>query len=192
MSLADMPPPSLEVGATESLSAAELDELCDAAEAGIRAGGGFGWVAPPPREVMERYWQGVLLVPQRILFTARLDRVIAGSAQLQFAPSANQAQAHTAQLLHHFVAPWARGHGLARMLLEAAERKAVAAGACVMTLDVRETQRRAIQLYETCGYQRFGRNPVYARIDGAFVAGCYFYKLLADPDADSRPAGGPA
>ena len=27
----------------------DLGDLCDAAEAGIEAGGGFGWLTPPPR-----------------------------------------------------------------------------------------------------------------------------------------------
>ena len=33
----------------------DLDDLCDAAEEGIKAGGGFGWLKPPPRPVMEFY-----------------------------------------------------------------------------------------------------------------------------------------
>ena len=33
------------------LSQRELHELCEAAEDGIRVGGGFGWLNPPPREV---------------------------------------------------------------------------------------------------------------------------------------------
>ena len=60
----------------------DLHDLCDAAEAAISDGGGFGWLKPPPRHVMETYWKGVLLVPERDLFVARLDRTVAGSAQL--------------------------------------------------------------------------------------------------------------
>lgn len=60
----------------------DLADLCDAAEAAIRAGGGFGWLTPPPRQVMEAYWKGVLLVPERRLFVGRLDGVIAASAQM--------------------------------------------------------------------------------------------------------------
>src|SRR5271157_1525139 len=57
------------------LSQRELRELCEAAEDGIRVGGGFGWLDPPPREVMESYWKGSLLVPERSLIIGRLEGV---------------------------------------------------------------------------------------------------------------------
>ena len=61
--------------------------------AAINEGGGFGWLKPPPRQVLENYWKGVLLVPERRLFVGRLDGTIAGSAQLSRAPRNNEAQA---------------------------------------------------------------------------------------------------
>ena len=64
------------------LSKLDLQELCEAADDGIRAGGGFGWLNPPPRQVMENYWKGVLLVPERSLLVGRLDGVICATAQL--------------------------------------------------------------------------------------------------------------
>src|SRR5262245_13073397 len=76
----------------------DLHDLCDAAEEGIRAGGGFGWLTPPPRAIMESYWRGVLLVPERQLFVGRLDGTIAGTAQLIRPPRNNEAQAASAQL----------------------------------------------------------------------------------------------
>src|ERR671920_1885625 len=60
----------------------DLNDLCDAADLAIRDGGGFGWVDPPPRDVMERYWKGVLIVPERHLFVAKLDGVVAGLGHL--------------------------------------------------------------------------------------------------------------
>ena len=101
-----------------------LHELCDAADAAILDGGGFGWLSPPPRYVMEAYWKGVLLVPERELMIGRLDGVVAGSAQLQRPPKNNEAQALTGQLTTFFVAPWARGYGQARALVEAVEAAA--------------------------------------------------------------------
>ena len=32
----------------------DLNDLCDAADLAIRDGGGFGWIDPPPRDVMEQ------------------------------------------------------------------------------------------------------------------------------------------
>jgi hypothetical protein len=74
--------PSPTVERIEEFTPAELNDLCDSTFAGIEAGGGFGWVTKPPRDVLERYWQGVTAMPSRILFVARLDGVICGSCQL--------------------------------------------------------------------------------------------------------------
>ncbi len=156
----------------------DLHDLCDAAEAAISDGGGFGWLKPPPRHVMETYWKGVLLVPERDLFVARLERTVAGSAQLVRPPRYNEAQATVGHLTTSFIAPWARGHGLARMVVQEVEDAARAAGLRILNLDVRETQEAAIKLYETMGYRRWGTHPHYALIEGRWHAGHYFCKDL--------------
>jgi hypothetical protein len=110
--------PQTAVEQLTGFNAGDLHDLCDAAEAAVLDGGGFGWLKPPPRHVMETYWKGVLLVPERELHVARVDGTIAGSAQLQRPPKNNEAQALTGQLTTFFLAPWARGHGLAERLVE--------------------------------------------------------------------------
>ena len=172
------------VSRLSALEGNDLHDLCDAAEAAILDGGGFGWLTPPPRHVMESYWRGVLLVPERELFVARLDGTIAGSAQLVRAQKHNEAQALNGQLTTFFIAPWARGHGLAPMLAELVTEAARDAGLVALNLDVRDTQERAIQVYEQLGFQRWGSNPYYAWIDNRWVAGHYYSKLLAEPRAD--------
>lgn len=181
--------PDVGVELMTELAGADLHDLCDAAESAIRAGGGFGWLAVPERHVMEAYWRGVLLVPERELFVARLDGVIAGSAQLQRAPRNNEAQAYVGQLTTFFLAPWSRGHGLARQLIESVEARAVEHGLKALTLDVRATQERAIQLYEAMGYRRWGTNPCYALVDGEWVSGHAYFKRL-DPHGSGGPGGG--
>jgi ribosomal protein S18 acetylase RimI-like enzyme len=156
----------------------DLQDLCEAAEEGIKAGGGFGWLKPPPRHIMESYWRGVLLIPDRHLFVGRLDGTIAGTAQLVRPARNNEAQSSSAQITTHFVAPWARGHGLARQIVVAAEEAARAAGIRVINLDVRETQGAAIQLYQSLGFQHWGSHPRYARVEGLWVAGQFFWKEL--------------
>ncbi len=168
----------IAVEAVTELKGADRHDLCDAAEAAIRDGGGFGWLRPPPRHVLEAFWQGVLLVPERSLFVARLDGVIGGSAQLVRPTRNNEAQAHAANLTTSFVAPWARGHGLARGLVVAVEEAARKEGFAIINLDVRETQRAAIMLYERLGYQRWGTHPYYARVGGKWIAGHFYSKVL--------------
>jgi ribosomal protein S18 acetylase RimI-like enzyme len=168
----------ISVEAARELKGADRHDLCDSAEAAILDGGGFGWLRPPQRHVLEAYWQGVLLVPERTLFVARLDGVIGGSAQLVRPTRNNEAQAHAVNLTTSFVAPWARGHGLARGLVLAVEETAQKEGYAVVNLDVRETQRAAIALYEKLGYLRWATHPYYARVAGKWVAGHYYTKVI--------------
>ncbi len=166
------------VGPLSEFNAADLHDLCDAAEAAILDGGGFGWLKPPPRDVMEIYWKGVLLVPERRLFVARVDGTIAGSGQLRLPAKNNEARAHNAQLTTFFLTPWSRGHGLAARLVGAIEDAARDMGVWVLDLDIRETQERAIQMYDQLGYVRWGSNPHYARVADRWLAGHYYYKDL--------------
>jgi len=164
----------------EQFSGTDLHDLCDAAAAAIDDGGGFGWLVAPRRDVFERYWSGVVLVPERTLFVGRVDGTIGGAAQLQRPPRNNEAQAHVATLTGMFVAPWARGRGMARAIVLAIEAGAREAGFKVINLDVRETQVNAIKLYEALGYHRWATHPHYAIVDGRMITGHYFTKLLSD------------
>lgn len=180
-------PPTIGVELLDGLGTADLNDLCDAAEAAIRDGGGFGWVSPPPRDVLESYWRGVVLIPERDLLVGRLDGVIAGSCQVLKPARNNQAQSFACNLNTNFVAPWARGHGLSAKLIETAEAHVRDAGFQILNLDVRETQIAAIRLFERLGYTRFGAHPRYARVGDRDVAGYFYYKALhdgaAEPDA---------
>ena len=162
----------------------DLQALCESADAAILEGGGFGWVKSPGRLALQSYFRGLLLVPERELFIARLDGVLVGSAQLVRPPRNNEAQAFAATLMHAFIAPYARGHGLARLLTQRVEDGARALGYQVLNLDVRETQEAAIHLYETLDYQRWGEHPCYARVAGRSVRGFFYVKML-------RPEGKP-
>jgi RimJ/RimL family protein N-acetyltransferase len=187
------PEPVAPATAVERLSkfkGPDLHDLCDAAEAAILDGGGFGWLAPPTRQTMETYWKGVLLVPERDLFVARLDGTIGGSAQLIRPQRNNEAQAFTGSLTTFFIAPWARGHGLARRMVELVERAAREADLKVLNLDVRETQERATQIYDQLGYRRWGTHPKYAFVNDRWITGYYYYKdLVSDTTAKDAPTG---
>ncbi len=162
----------------QSFNSGDLNDLCDATDAAIEGGGGFGWVKLPARDLLERFWNGVLTMPARALFVARLDGVICGTCQLLKPPVNNEAQSFAVQLTTNFVAPWARGHGLARMLVESAEDYARAEGFEVINLDIRETLESARKLYESMGYERIGVHPHYAKVDGKVLRGYYYCKVL--------------
>ena len=172
--------PVIAVERAAALPDDDLQALCEAADAAIIEGGGFGWVTPPGRTALESYFRGVLLMPERALYTARLDGIIVGSAQLVRPPRNNEAQAFAASLMHSFVAPYARGHGLARLMTSRVEDAARALGFHILNLDVRETQSAAIHTYETLGFQRWGQHPAYARVDGKTICGLFYYKRLRD------------
>ena len=162
----------------KSLSKADLQELCDATEEAIIEGGGFGWISPPSLKTLENYWKGVLLIPERVLIIGKLDNVLAGSVQLIKPAKNNEAQSHSCTLSTFFFAPWARGFGLAKAVFKEAEAKAKSDGFKVMNLEVRETQSRAIQLYEQAGYIKSGVNPKAVFINNKYIAGYYYYKEL--------------
>ena len=170
--------PKIEVAKITELSSSDLHELCDAADTAIEEGGGFGWLAPPPRRVLENFWRGALMVPERSVFVGRLDGVVVGSAQLVRPTKNNEAQSKAVTLTTNFVAPWARGHGLARLLTATVEEQARRDGFLVINLDVRATQDAAIALYEAAGYVRCGVHPLYANVDDQWVEGYFYYKDL--------------
>lgn len=175
--LKDIKPNAL-VEKVVALTDDELDELSDAAEKAILDGNGFGWLKVPARRVLESYWRGVLLMPQRDLFVARLDGAIVGSTQILRPSVNNEAQGHCVQVTTFFIAPWARGHGLARGLMQLAEETARESGYRQIDLDMRATQAAAIQLAEGAGYRRWGVKPHYAFVDGHFVEGYFYSKPL--------------
>jgi ribosomal protein S18 acetylase RimI-like enzyme len=175
--------PVLLVEHLKRFNDSDLNALCEATDAAIIDGGGFGWVNPPGRRALETYFRGVLLVPERELFVARLNGEIVGSAILVRPPRNNEAQAFAASLMHSYIAPYARGHGLARMLTQAVEDRARELGYHVLNLDVRETQAVAIGMYESHGYVRWGAHPEYALVRGKSVTGLFYYKRLRPPKA---------
>jgi len=173
------PVPTVEQ-VTGSLSVVDLNDLCDATDAAIEAGGGFGWIKLPNRDILERFWQGVVAMPARMLFVARLDGVICGAAQVIRPPKNNEAQAFAVQLTGLFISPWARGQGLSRRLLDSIERTVLKEGYSVINLDLRETQEAAISLYESTGYVLLGEHPAYAKVGETVIKGRYYYKALTE------------
>ena len=116
------------------------------------------------------------MIPELELVVGRIDAVVASSCQIVRPPRNNEAQRFACNLTTFFVAPWARGNGLAPLMLEEAEALARTEGFKMINLDVRATQSDAIRRYEAAGYIRFGTHPKYALVQGEYVPGYYYYK----------------
>ena len=169
---------SIKVESLKSISELDLADLCNITEQAVKAGGGFGWLSVPPRNTLNKYWKGVVLIQNRKLIVGRVNKAIAGTLQLISQPSNNEAQQKIFNITSHFVAPWARGYGLAKSLIDKAEAIAIDKGASHIQLDVRQTQDAAIQLFKSKGYEQWGTNPCYAIVDGKNTEGLYFFKKL--------------
>ena len=174
----NLPQPRILAQAVSELSKLDMQELCESTEEAIIADGGFGWINPPARKKLEDYWKGVLLIPERILIIGKLDNIIAGSVQLIKPNRNNEAQSHLCSLSTFFLASWARGYGLARAVFQAAEKEAKKNNFKIITLEVRETQKRAFQIYEQAGFTQCGINPKSALVNGVYFSGYYYYKEL--------------
>ena len=169
---------SIKVELLSSINNIDLADLCNITEQAIKAGGGFGWLKVPHRNILNKYWSGVILIQNRKLIVGRLNGAIAGALQLMFQPSNNEAQKNICNIASHFVAPWARGHGLAKTMIDKAETVVIENGVNCVQLDVRETQDAAIQLFKSKDYKQWGTNPNYAEVDGKNIKGFYYFKKL--------------
>jgi len=169
---------NISVDLLSSINDVDLADICNITEQAIKAGGGFGWLKVPPRDTLNKYWKGVVLVKNRKLIVGRLNNAIAGTLQLIFQPSNNEAQHNICNITSHFVAPWARGYGLAKAMINKAEGLGKESGINYVQLDIRETQEAAIQLFKSKGYKQWGTNPNYALVDGKNIKGFYFLKQL--------------
>ena len=169
---------NISVDTLTELSQVDLADLCNITEQAIGAGGGFGWLRIPTRDVLNDYWNNITEDNLTNLIVGRLNGVIAGTLQLSYEAPNIESRKNIAQIKRHFVAPWARGYGLAKSMIDFSEHKAREDNIKSIQLAVRETQDAAIQLFSGKDYKVWGENPYYAFINGSFVKGIYFFKNL--------------
>ena len=169
---------NISVDNIETLTDVDLADLCNITEQAIKAGGGFGWLRVPTRDILIDYWTKRTNDKYIKLIVGRLNGVIAGTLQLAYEAPNIESRKNIARIRRQFVAPWARGYGLAKMLIQEAEKEAKKNLFTVITLEVRETQKRAIQIYKQAGFNKSGENPKSVLIGDKYYAGYYFYKDL--------------
>ncbi|MCO6187415.1 GNAT family N-acetyltransferase [Rhizobium sp. L1K21] len=164
----------------EAATLAAIDELSSLFSQCVDGGASMGFMAPFPPEQAAVYWFEVAKSVGRndlILLVARLNGRIEGTVQLGIATPPNQP--HRADIKKLMVSPAARGHGLSRALMDAAETTALKAGRSLLVLDT-ATGEPAEKIYEHLGWVRSGTIPNYALFpDGRFCDTTIFYKQLA-------------
>ena len=170
--------PRLSVDEVVSLDNVDILELSEATRLAILTHEGFNWIAPPPEKTLESFWKGVITIPERTLIIARMDGQIAGCCQMVRPPKNNEAGAFRGNLETFFLTPWARGHNLAKTMLQKAEEVARAQGCRTLESHMAADQHAAIAICEWIGMTRWGIKERYAMINDVFVPGYYYSKDL--------------
>ncbi|MCX4514179.1 GNAT family N-acetyltransferase [Streptomyces sp. NBC_01619] len=137
----------------------------------VDGGASVGFPASLDRTAAEAWWLSratALADGSHVLLTARDGDRIIGTASVGFASYPNGR--HRAEIFKLLVHRDARGRGLGRALLAAAEHGAAGAGATLLVLDT-ETGSPAEMLYRSAGWTAAGVIPDYA----------------ADPAGELRP-----
>jgi GNAT superfamily N-acetyltransferase len=159
---------------------AAIPDLCDVLADCVNGGASVGFMQPYSIEDAEPYWRGVadaVDAGATLLLVAEADGKTVGTVQVGAAQMPNQP--HRADLKKLLVHRSARGQGLSRLLMAAAEREAAVRGKTIMVLDT-ATGSDAEAIYPRLGWERVGVIPDYAQWpEGGFCASTFFYKRIA-------------
>ncbi|CCM77948.1 GNAT family N-acetyltransferase [Rhizobium mesoamericanum] len=159
---------------------AAIPDLCEVLADCVNGGASVGFMQPYSNADAEPYWQGVadaVASGATLLFVAEIDGRPVGTVQVSAAQMPNQP--HRGDLKKLLVHRSARGKGLARLLMDTAEREAAAHGKTLLVLDT-ATGSEAEAIYPRLGWQRVGVIPDYALWpEGGLCATTFFYKRVA-------------
>jgi GNAT superfamily N-acetyltransferase len=160
-------------------SASDLRGLAVLLLDAVDSNAGISFLADLTPQEAEAWWRSVLdaLSPRAVILIARDAEGIAGTVQMQPAWAPNQP--HRADVAKLIVHRRARRRGIARALMEAVEREAVAAGFTLLLLDTC-LGGAAEQLYASTGWVRVGAVPGFAlNPDGSECDTVFYYKQIA-------------
>ncbi|GEO83760.1 MULTISPECIES: GNAT family N-acetyltransferase [Alphaproteobacteria] len=165
----------------EALSA--LPDLCDVLADCVEGGASLGFMSPYRPENAIPFWQDVATAVghgELFLLVAEDEQArVIGTVQVGLATKPNQP--HRGDLMKLLVHRRARGLGLSRLLMMAAEEVASKAGRTLLVLDT-ATGEPAERIYERLGWSRAGVIPNYALFpDGRYCDTTIFYKQLGEP-----------
>ncbi|MFV0132539.1 GNAT family N-acetyltransferase [Streptomyces sp. HMX87] len=159
------------------------EELADLLTDTVAGGASVGFLAPLDRAAAVAWWRGraaAVAAGQLAVWVARDGERITGTVSLALPDKPNGR--HRAELVKLMVRRDARGRGVGRRLLTAAEEAAAAAGLTLLHLDT-ETGSPAEHLYRTAGWTRAGEIPDYAADPQGLLrpTTLYFKRLLPRP-----------
>jgi GNAT superfamily N-acetyltransferase len=158
---------------------AHRDDLCTIMVDCVTGGASIGFMEPFTMADAASFWAGVVEAvgrgDARHLAAFDGDRVV-GTVQVVTRMPPNQP--HRGDLKKLMVASHARGKGVARQLMAAADETARKAGKTLLVLDT-ATGSDAESLYPKIGWEKAGIIPDYALFpDGRFCDTTVFYKRL--------------
>ncbi|MGW1148187.1 GNAT family N-acetyltransferase [Streptomyces sp. NPDC002454] len=166
-----------------------VDPLADLLVDTVRAGASLGFLASLEPAAAAAWWRGAAPAVDAGLHAVWVTLDAAGptgTVGVRFTETPNGV--HRAELVKLMVHRRARGRGLARALLAAAERGAAEAGVRLLCLDT-ETDSPAERLYRTAGWEAAGTIPDYAADPhGTLRATTLFYKRVDGQEGVARSA----
>ncbi|WP_084467910.1 GNAT family N-acetyltransferase [Actinokineospora inagensis] len=158
---------------------AVVDDLAELLVDAVAAGASVGFLHPLRPEAARTWWLGLesaLASGRLLLWVVRAGERVVGTVQLRLADYDNGR--HRAELAKLIVHRDARGRGLGRALLAAAEEGALARGVTLLLLDT-ESDSPADALYRSCGWIEVGVVPGHSRDpEGVLRATTFFRRHL--------------
>ena len=179
-------PSSLAVATLDPASFAQtIERLAEILRACVHDGASIGFVLPFEMDQARAYWRDRIAPAHaagaKLVLIATLGGDVAGTAQLDL--DSMPSKRHHAEVSKVLVDPRFRRAGVARALMWSIERRAVAEGRWLLTLDTAGDAAEA--LYRSLGYSLAGAIPHYARdaFEDRYDATRLMYKDLRGTDA---------
>lgn len=170
----------MEIVRLDAVAAAKhIDDLRELLTEAVDDGAAVTFLAPIPRHEAVRFWRGrieAVAAGSCILLAAFDGARLVGTVQVNLDTPPNQR--HRADINKLVVLRSERRRGIARALMEAAHREALASGRTLLTLDTRKDDA-AEPLYRSLGYVEIGVVRRYSRnAAGTLDDAIFFYKEL--------------
>ena len=161
------------------LNESHLDPLVQLLIETVANGGSVSFMHPLKEEEAREFWESSLQQAakgKRIILGAFEDEKLAGTVTLLLDLPPNQP--HRAEIAKMMTGKAFRGRGVARRLLQEAEKIALEKGRWLITLDTAEDEG-ASGFYEKQGYQRTGLIPDFAlKPHGGLTGTIIYWKKL--------------